>query len=116
MNWSAMIEDEVDRTFKHPDIAWAFEDWKTTKSYAFYGPAVRTAFTAGAEWVLARLAEWDQLTEAEAIEELRRGDRSVFHPLFKHDPRVWVDCPRDGRITVGPEGTCDRCLFDFTKE
>jgi hypothetical protein len=116
MNWSAMVADEVDRTFKHPDIAWAFEDWKTTKTYAFYGPAVRTAFTAGAEWVLARLTEWDQLTEAEAVEELRRGDRSVFHPLFAADPKINADCPRDGRVVIDQSGICDHCLYDFAKE
>ena len=111
--WDALVGHEISLT-RHPDIAWQFEDWKVKQGYAYYGPTVRTAFTAGAEWVLSRLREWDSLTESEAIQELRKGEQSVFHPLFADDPRIFADCPNHGRVSTGPEGTCDQCLYDFT--
>jgi hypothetical protein len=115
MSWDAMIAAEVS-ALAHPDASWAFESWKLTRSYAYYGPAVRTAFVAGAEWVLKRQMEWPNLTEAEAIHELRLGVQSVFYPRFAADPRIFADCPRDGRVTTGADGICDHCLFDFAKE
>lgn len=66
-------------------------------------------------WVLETQAGWEGLTEAEAILELGKGAGSVYWPLFRDDPRIFADCPRDGRITVSAEGTCDRCLFDFLR-
>jgi hypothetical protein len=112
MSWDAMIAAEVS-ALAHPDASWAFESWKLTRSYAYYGPAVRTAFVAGAEWVLKRQADWPNLTEAEAIHELRLGVQSVFYPLFADDAHVILDCPNCGRVSVGVQGTCDQCTYEW---
>lgn len=93
-------------------LGWAFEDWKTRTGYRWFGSAIRTAYIAGGREVIARQGEWEGLTESEAIEELRLGVESVFYPLFREDPRIWIDCPRDGRVTCGVEGYCDRCGWE----
>lgn len=60
--------------------------------------------------------EWDDLTVAEAIEELRLGDQSRYFPDFADDPCIPVDCPNDGRVTVNAEGFCQwGCGYDFTQ-
>lgn len=75
----------------------------------------RAGYWDGVRDVLEAQARWEALTEAEAIAELGKGPGSIYHPLFADDPRIWADCPRDGRTTVGPEGLCDHCLYDFTR-
>lgn len=107
--WSVMLDAEE----RANDPAWAFETWKRGKQYA-YGRVGRDSFAAGVRWVLDRQQAWDSLTEREAIRELRNPD-SIFRPLYEAGGgTIWADCPRDGRITVGTEGFCDRCGFDFT--
>jgi hypothetical protein len=81
-----------------------------------YKQGHRRGWWDAVEWVLAQQLEWDNLTEAEAIHELRKGQGSIYFPLFREDPRIFCDCPNHGRVAVGPEGTCDGCLFDFTEE
>jgi hypothetical protein len=81
-----------------------------------YKQGHRRGWWDAVEWVLQTQLGWDSLTEGEAIEELRKGGASLYHPLFKDDPRVWVDCPRDGRTVVDATGICDHCLYDFTKD
>lgn len=78
-----------------------------------YRQGYRAGWREGIEWMQRTLAGWDQLPADDAISELRKGDRSVYWPLFKDDPRVWVDCPDDGRVVVGAEGLCDRCGREF---
>lgn len=74
----------------------------------------RCAWWGAIEWVLKTQAGWEDLTEAEAVGELRKGEGSIYYPLFKNDPRVWVDCPNDGRTVVGVEGICDSCGWEVT--
>ena len=110
-----MLEHEASR-LSHPDAAWGFEDWKGTpkRAYAYYGPAVRTAWIEACEWLIARQLDWGNLTASESIEELRKGAQSVFYPLFADDPRVVLDCPLNGRVSIGPEGYCDSCGYDWS--
>jgi len=113
MTWDAMLAREE----RANDPAWAFETWRDGRLYGHtkYIQNGRTAFAAGVAWVLARQREWENVPVREALHELRKGDASVFFPLFEHDPTLWADCPRDGRVTITKEGYCDRCLFDFDR-
>lgn len=97
------------------DLSWAYEDFKTRTGTRHYGEVVRTMFIRGGEWVLKRQLEWDGLDESDAIQELRKGEASVFYPLFRDNPVLVVDCPRDGRTTITADAVCDHCLFDFAK-
>jgi hypothetical protein len=81
-----------------------------------YKTGHRRGFWDGVLYVLQQQALWDSLTEGEAIEELRKGQGSLFWPLFRDDPKILADCPRDGKTAVGIEGLCDHCLYDFTKD
>lgn len=57
---------------------------------------------------------WEDLSVAEAVEEMRLGEQSAYAPDFEDDPRVWADCPNCGRIPVGPDGCCNwGCGYDF---
>lgn len=58
--------------------------------------------------------EWLDLTEDEAIAELRRGEESPYWEEFRDDPVVWADCPRHSQVVVRAEGICDECGYDFT--
>jgi hypothetical protein len=86
-----------------------------TRMGVSYKTGHRRGFWDGVLYVLQQQALWDSLTEGEAIEELRKGQGSLFWPLFRDDPRIFCDCPNHGRVAVGPEGTCDGCLFNFTE-
>lgn len=73
----------------------------------------RQAWWDAFHYILTQQTGWDTLTEAEAILELRKNTASIYYPQFRDDPRIWVDCPRDGRVTVGVEGFCDACGYPF---
>lgn len=98
------------------DPAWAYEDWRKTRIHGTTRNTNhhRQTWHAAIRWHQNTLNKWDQLTEAEAIHQLRLGPTSTFYALFADDPRVVVDCPNDGRVTVDAQGVCDRCLHDFT--
>lgn len=76
----------------------------------------RTGWWQAIEWVLQQQTMWDSLSTSEQVTELGKGMGSIYHPLFADSPRVWADCPTDGRVTVGADGACGACLYDFTKD
>lgn len=117
MNWSALVTDTADQLWEDHGLAQAHAETHTApnRHTVMWRDGHRTGFKAALLYAYNTLLMWDSLTEGEAITELRKGTGSLFYPLFKDDPRVWVDCPRDGRVTVSKEGTCDRCLFDFSE-
>jgi hypothetical protein len=90
------------------------EWWKKSGGHGT-GRWSQQAFLAGTRWVVEQQTKWDSLTEREAIHELRKGQDSLFWPLFMNEARVWADCPSDGRVTVGVEGYCDRCGHDWMR-
>lgn len=111
MSWEAMLEYET----RANNPTHAHHEWWTRNGGYGTGKWSEKAFLAGVTWVLERQTEWDGLTEREAILELRRGHDSIFYPLFRDDPKIWGDCPRDGRVTLDESGICDRCLYDFAR-
>lgn len=108
----ARIRTDHGRTEAHHETA-AWEPYRNRMGTSWH-QGFRAGWWGAVEWVLAAQAGWDALTEAEAIEELRAGPGSIYFPLFRDDPTIWADCPNDGRVTITQEGTCDRCLFDFS--
>jgi hypothetical protein len=73
----------------------------------------RTAWWQAIEWVLNQQARWGDITEHEAILELRKGSGSVYFPFFADDPHIILDCPNCGRVSVGVEGYCDQCTYEW---
>ena len=120
-----MVADEARRLGSQatlPDAGW--EAYKTarargTRPLTSYTGEQRRAFLAGVDWVTRTQQEWDTLPTVDAIWELRRGEDSIFYPLFKDDPKVWVDCPADlthnpgARVLTDREGYCDDCGYSL---
>jgi len=77
------------------------------------GVTQKRTWDAAIDWYKDSLLEWDDLPVEHAIHELRKGQESIFWPLFMDDQRIWADCPNHGRITVGVEGYCDGCGYPF---
>ena len=74
------------------------------------GAAQREAFTAGARAVVTMQNGWEGLTVAEAVAEFRKGEQSLFHPIFCEDPKVVAQCDRCGnRILLDAEALCPDC-------
>lgn len=97
------------------DPAYARDNW-VHAHIAGAGVTQKQAWDAAIRWVneTRTASPWGSLTEAAAVAELRRGSKSIYYPDFHNDGDVaWVDCPRDGRITVGVEGYCDACGYPF---
>jgi hypothetical protein len=116
--WDAMVTDAAEQLRADHGLAQAAAETRAydrTRMGVSYKTGHRRGFWDGVLYVLQQQALWDSLTEGEAIEELRKGGASLYHPLFKDDPRVWVDCPLDGRVTVGVEGFCDACGYVFCR-
>ena len=109
-DWDGMLT--LESLSVNPDHA--HQNWWAEQGGYGTGRWSRKAFNAGATWVIKMQLEWESLTEAVAIDELRKGEKSIFYPLFREDPRIVADCPKDGAVTVGKEGFCDACGFDFT--
>ena len=96
---------------------------KVRRPLSSYGE-VRKAFQAGVAWVIAQQLEWADLTVTDAIWELRRGNLSIFYPLFSDggrdkNPVIGVECPSDRVHTAGcmvltdREGLCRTCGYDL---
>ncbi|MBC8726084.1 hypothetical protein F6X37_32470 [Paraburkholderia sp. 31.1] len=86
-----------------------------------YTQSQQEAFTAGVDWVIAQQLAWADLTVTDAIWELRRGNLSIFYPLFQENginPQIGVDCPSDRVHPAGliqptnRDGFCLTCGFD----
>lgn len=79
-----------------------------------FSQETRAAYAAGIRAVIALQRKWDDLTVDEAVAELRKGEESLFHPLFKDDPTVFADCETcRRRVVVGVEGFCGDCSRDL---
>jgi hypothetical protein len=110
-----MVTDASDRLRTDHALAQAAAEtaaYDRTRMGVSYKQGHRRGWWDAVEWVLQTQLGWDSLTEGEAIEELRKGQGSLFWPLFRDDPRVRIDCPRDGLVVVGIEGYCDRCGYE----
>ena len=124
MTWGGMVADEARRRGNQatlPDAGW--EAYKTARmtgrsALMSYGEQ-RKAWVAAVAWVTRTQQTWEDLTAVDAIWELRRGEDSIFYPLFKDDPKVWVDCPADlthnpgARVLTDREGYCDDCGYSL---
>lgn len=121
MSWDAMITDNAKQLRqdhgliqqRREDEAWAAGRLSFGVSFK---QGYRKAWWDAIEWLLNAQSRWEDITEAEAILELRKGSGSIYWPLFQDDARVRVDCPRDGMVTVDQSGICDSCLYDFSKD
>lgn len=111
--WDALVAHEQ-RAY---DPCWAWEAYKARnpRMNAYNGPVLRSVWADAVRWVLAAQMDWPALEPQQQIAELRLGERSIFFPQFADDPKVRLECPRDGYVTVGAEAICDRCLFDFSR-
>ena len=78
-----------------------------------YDRGYMQGFRDALAWVLPTQHEWADLPIPDAITELRKGEASIYHPLFADDPMLRVECPTDGWVVVGVEGFCDRCGYPF---
>ncbi|MGW9587464.1 hypothetical protein [Microbacterium sp. NPDC055455] len=115
MNWNAMVTDASNQLRADHGLAQAAAETRAydrTRMGVSYKQGHRRGWWDAIEWVLAQQLEWDNLTETEAIEELRKGQGSVFWPLFRDDPTVRIDCERDGPVVVTAEGYCPHCGWE----
>lgn len=86
------------------------------------GKSQEEAFLAGIRMVLEAQRAWDTYPTPEAVWELRRGEQSIFYPLF-HDgtdePTITVECPSGRvhnpgmRVTTTRRGECSDCGYDL---
>jgi len=122
----ALTAEEAARLYGHPEYLpnAGWEQYKTARRngprpLSTMGAAQREAFLAGAAWVIRTQQEWDTLPADDAIWELRRDTASIFYPLFKVDPRIWVSCPAEtihnagARVLTDREGLCSNCGYDL---
>lgn len=125
MSWGAVVADEA-RRLGNPTYlpAHGWDQYRAARAggrrpLTSMGRAQADAFTAGVEWVTRTQQEWDTLPTVDAIWELRRGEDSIFYPLFKADPRIWVSCPTDtvhipgARVVTDRNGICSDCGYDL---
>jgi len=71
------------------------------------GVTQKRTWDAAIDWYKDSLLEWESLTDAHALLELRKGERSIFFPLFEADPIIRVDCVGCGRThPFDIEGIC----------
>ena len=83
------------------------------------GKSQEEAFLYGIRTVLDIQAQWHSFPTVEAIWELRRGEQSIFYPLFREDPTIWVECPSGRvhnpgmRVVSDHTGECGICGYDL---
>ena len=119
MNWSAMVTDASEQLRTDHGLAQAAAEsraYDRSRMGVSFRQGHRTAWWQAVQWVLTQQLMWDDLTESEAIHELRKGSGSIYYPLFSADPKITADCPRDGRTVVDATGICDHCFYEFAKE
>lgn len=117
-SWDAMVTVETNQLRQDHGLAQAAAEtaaFSRDRHAESFKQGHRTGWWQAVEYVLTLQTMWDELTEGDAILELRKGRGSIYYPLFREDARVWVDCPRDGRVTVTESGICDRCLYNFSE-
>lgn len=128
-SWESAMVDEAIR-YGDPDTrpTHMFKAYKTARQAGLIkglrpltsmGKSQEEAFLYGIRTVLQVQAEWGSYPTVEAIWELRRGEASIFYPLFKEDPTIWVECPSDrvhvagARVTTDYRGECSDCGYDL---
>src|SRR6188768_958712 len=105
MSWDAMIADNAKQLrADHGLIQQRREDeaWAAGRHHfgVSFKQGYRTAWWDAIEWVLNQQARWSDITEHEALRELAKGSGSIYFPFFADDPKLRVECPQDGWVTV----------------
>ncbi len=114
-----MVADETRTTqilTDHHTELTAIEDhaWHQHGQHRFgvsYLQGYRRARRDTLTWVLHHLTRgFDALTNSEVITELRKGDQSLYWPLFMEDPQAWLLCDHcRTRQLFDARGICDHC-------
>ena len=116
MTWDAMVTEEQAMNQVRADHGQAaartltalHRKMSTLGGFVMLDRGFLQGWWAGIAWVLhMQNHEYDNLTATEAITELRKGEGSIYWPIKKDDPRLWVDCPEGHRTLVGVEAICD---------
>lgn len=117
--WDAMVADET-RTntilTDHQKDLTRLEDlaWHTHGQHRFgvsYLQGYRRARRDVIGWMMHTLTRgFDALLTSEVIAELRKGENSVYYPIFVEDPQVWLLCDHcRTRQLFDARGICDHC-------
>jgi uncharacterized paraquat-inducible protein A len=98
----------------HALTAATIEDTAYTKTGHAFGVSWRQGFRTGfwqaVEYVLTLQQQYDDLTNAEVIDELRKGPESLYWPLKSADPKAWLLCDRcRTRQLFDAQGVCPNC-------
>lgn len=102
---------------RHLTLRHHFEKWWKGPGRGFgTGQYPWKVWQAAVEWVKTTQLTWNDLSEEEALQELRKGEESVFYPLFHYDPTIWATCPNHGRTPISADGICQHCGYDFGKD
>lgn len=121
---SAMVDEAVrygDPATRIPNMWEAYKKARATgrRPLTSYTKAQEEAFEAGARAVIAAQLGWDTNPAPECVWELRRGEASIFYPLFKDNPSIWVNCPSGRvhlpgmRVITDQRGECSDCGYDL---
>ena len=119
MNWNAMTTDHTPTvailTDHQPDLT-RLEDhaWHKYGIHRYgqsYKRGYRQAQADTIVWVMRMLTDgFDNLTAPEVIREMRKGDQSLYWPLFIDDPTVWLLCDRCRTHQLFTDsGVCPHC-------
>jgi len=118
MSWDAAMTDERAMQRILTDHAATFSKAETRErrrnGEAFTSVMWSRGWRAAVETIVPLLiheqSRWGDLTEQEALTELRKGTGSIWWPVFRNDPTIQADCPPCGRpVVVGVEGICQHC-------
>lgn len=84
-------------------------------AHASYRQGHRTGFWDGVAYVLDTLTRgFDALTGGEVVQELRKGERSIYWPILMDDPKSWIDCDHcRTRQLIDAAGICPSCGTDI---
>lgn len=96
------------------DPAYARDNWVHSTMYTGRGVLQKRTWDAAVKWVITTQLDWESLTDSVALNELRKGERSVFYPLFEADPHIRADCVGCGRDHVfDVEGICSETGWEI---
>lgn len=113
---------DIDRVWADHKLAIAglLSDW-WAKNIAFWGSSAKQGYLAGAragiQYVLDLQHQVDAMPAGELLTELRKGDGSIYWPLFSADPKFWTVCPRcHVAIKVDVDGVCENCTHEIQED
>lgn len=87
----------------------AFTRWGTSAKQGYLAGA-----KAGIQYVLNLQHQVDVMPVGELLTELRKGDGSIYWPLYSHEPRFSSPCPRCHVTTViDVDGICEHCAYEI---